>query len=62
MKKNKGKKWDFFLIKEKQVNRLNFFFHLFFYHKGVPPFAQGNGWDSTSPWHMQHNELITTMQ
>ncbi len=60
MKENKGKKWDFFRLKKKEQTQ--FFFSIFFNHKGVPPLAQGNGWGNTSPWHMQHNKPIAKMQ
>jgi hypothetical protein len=41
-------------IKEKQKTKKwtnSSFFPFCSFHRGVPPFTQGNGWGSTLPWH-----------
>jgi hypothetical protein len=52
MKENKSKKWEEKnKLKDKKMDKFKFFSTLFFYHKGVLPLTQNNGWGSTSPWH-----------
>ncbi len=46
-------------MKEEEVERLIFFSFLSNY-KGAPSPTQGNGWGDISPWHKQHNKLVTT--
>jgi len=48
------------LLKNKKLDRFKFSFPFVYDFRQVPPLAQGNGWGTTSPWHMQHNEPRTT--
>ncbi len=51
-----------YLLKNKKLNRFNFFFPFVFNLKQVPPLAQGDGCNNISPWHIQHNKPRATMR
>jgi hypothetical protein len=48
-------------LKNKKLDVFKFSFPFVFDLKQVPPLAQGNGCNNTSPWHIQHNEPRATM-
>jgi hypothetical protein len=59
-RKINGKKT--YLLQNKKLNRFKFSFPFVSILKQVPPLAQGDGCNNTSPWHIQHNKPRATMR
>jgi hypothetical protein len=51
-----------YLLKNKKLNRFTFSFPFVSNLKQVPPLAQGDGCNNTSPSHIQHNKPRATMR